>query len=156
SLGDIFGGKRIFELGVAAFGVTSILCAISLNGPELIIARGLQGIAGALPTPAALATITANFSGEERGAAIGTWTAWTGISFLLGPLVGGWLVSVGSWRSIFVINIPFVIATLVLVRISLPNRDTTRERAHVDIVGGVLGMLGLGGPVFALIESQKR
>jgi EmrB/QacA subfamily drug resistance transporter len=156
SLGDIFGGKRIFELGVAAFGVTSILCAISLNGPELIIARGLQGIAGALLTPAALATITANFSGEERGAAIGTWTAWTGISFLIGPLVGGWLVSVGSWRSIFLVNIPFVIATIALVRISLPGRDPTRERARVDVVGGLLGMLGLGGPVFALIESQKR
>jgi EmrB/QacA subfamily drug resistance transporter len=156
SLGDIFGGKRVFEIGVATFGVTSILCAVSLNGPELIVARGLQGITGALLTPAALATITANFSGEERGAAIGTWTAWTGISFLIGPLVGGWLVSVGSWRSIFLVNIPFVIATVVLVRISLPGRDMTRERARVDVVGGVLGMLGLGGPVFALIESQKR
>ncbi len=156
SLGDIFGGKRIFEIGVAVFGVTSVLCAVSLNGPELIVARGLQGIAGALLTPAALATITSNFSGEERGAAIGTWTAWTGISFVIGPLVGGWLVSVGSWRSIFVINIPFVIATLAIVRISLPGRDMTRERVRVDVVGGLLGMLGLGGPVFALIESQKR
>jgi len=156
SLGDIFGGKRIFETGVAVFGLTSVLCAASLNGPELIVARGLQGIAGALLTPAALATITANFSGEERGAAIGTWTAWTGISFVIGPLVGGWLVSVGSWRSIFVINIPFVIATLAIVRISLPGRDMTRERVRVDVVGGLLGMLGLGGPVFALIESQKR
>jgi EmrB/QacA subfamily drug resistance transporter len=156
SLGDIFGGKRIFELGVALFGVTSILCAVALNGTELIVARGLQGVAGALLTPAALATITANFSGEERGAAIGTWTAWTGISFVIGPLVGGWLVSVASWRSIFLVNIPFVIATLVLVWISLPGRDMTRTRARVDVVGGVLCMLGLGGPVFALIESPKR
>jgi EmrB/QacA subfamily drug resistance transporter len=156
SLGDIFGGKRVFELGVALFGVTSILCAVALNGTELIVARGLQGIAGALLTPAALATITANFSGEERGAAIGTWTAWTGISFVIGPLLGGWLVSVGSWRSIFAINIPFVIATLALVWISLPGRDMTRKRARVDVVGGVLCMLGLGGPVFALIESPKR
>jgi EmrB/QacA subfamily drug resistance transporter len=156
SLGDLFGGKRIFELGVATFGITSILCAIALNGPELIVARGLQGIAGALLTPAALATITANFSGEERGAAIGTWTAWTGISFVIGPLVGGWLVSIGSWRSIFLVNIPFVIATLALVWIALPGRDKTRARARVDVVGGVLCMLGLGGPVFALIESPKR
>jgi EmrB/QacA subfamily drug resistance transporter len=156
SLGDIFGGKRIFELGVALFGVTSILCAVALNGTELIVARGLQGVAGALLTPAALATITANFSGEERGAAIGTWTAWTGISFVIGPLVGGWLVSVASWRSIFLVNIPFVIATLMLVWISLPGRDMTRTRARVDVVGGVLCMLGLGGPVFALIESPKR
>src|SRR4051812_2971897 len=96
SLGDLFGGKRIFALGVTAFGVTSILCAAATSGTLLIVARGLQGVSGALLTPAALATITANFAGEERGAAIGTWTAWTGISFVIGPLVGGWLVSVAS------------------------------------------------------------
>jgi len=156
SLGDIFGGKRIFELGVATFGVTSILCAVALNGNELIVARGLQGITGALLTPAALATITANFSGEERGAAIGAWTAWTGISFVIGPLVGGWLVSVASWRSIFAVNIPFVIATLALVWISVPGRDMTRQRVRVDVIGGFLCMLGLAGPVFALIESPQR
>ena len=156
SLGDIFGGKRVFELGVATFGVTSILCAVALNGNELIVARGLQGITGALLTPAALATITANFSGEERGAAIGAWTAWTGISFVIGPLVGGWLVSVASWRSIFAVNIPFVIATLALVWISVPGRDMTRQRVRVDVIGGFLCMLGLAGPVFALIESPQR
>src|SRR4029079_17168412 len=114
SLGDLFGGKRIFALGVAAFRVTSILCAVATSGPLLIVARGLQGIAGALLTPAALATITAVFSGEERGAAIGTWTAWTGIAFVIGPLVGGWLVSVASWRSIFLVNVPFTLVTLAL------------------------------------------
>jgi EmrB/QacA subfamily drug resistance transporter len=122
----------------------------------LIIARGLQGMAGALLTPAALATITAVFSGEERGAAIGTWTAWTGIAFVIGPLVGGWLVSIASWRSIFLINVPFAIATLALVWISLPGRAHTGERARIDVVGGVLCVLGLGGPVFALIEAPNR
>jgi EmrB/QacA subfamily drug resistance transporter len=156
SLGDIFGDRRIFQIGVASFGVTSVACAVATSGNELIVARGLQGITGALLTPAALATITATFAGEERGAAIGTWTAWTGISFVIGPLLGGWLVSVGSWRSIFAVNIPFVIATLVLVRIAVPGRDMTRKRARVDVVGGVLCMLGLGGPVFALIESPQR
>ena len=156
SLGDLFGGKRIFALGVTAFGVTSILCAVSTSGAGLIVARGLQGVSGALLTPAALATITANFAGEERGAAIGTWTAWTGISFVIGPLVGGWLVSVASWRSIFLINPPFTIATLALIWIALPGRDRTRARARVDIVGGLLCMLGLGGPVYALIEAPKR
>ena len=156
SLGDLFGGKRIFALGVTAFGVTSILCAVSTSGAGLIVARGLQGVSGALLTPAALATITANFAGEERGAAIGTWTAWTGISFVIGPLVGGWLVSVASWRSIFLINPPFTIATLALISIALPGRDRTRARARVDVVGGLLCMLGLGGPVYALIEAPKR
>src|SRR6266566_6360185 len=151
SLGDIFGGKRIFELGVALFGITSILCAVALNGPELIVARGLQGIAGALLTPAALATITANFEGEERGAAIGTWTAWTGIGTVIGPLVGGWLVGAASWRSIFFLNVPLALLTLVTIAIALPRATHTRE-ADVDVVGAALCVLGLGGSVFALIE----
>jgi EmrB/QacA subfamily drug resistance transporter len=155
SLGDLFGGRRIFELGVLAFGVTSLLCAVALDGPMLIVARGLQGVAGALLTPAALATITSTFSGEERGAAIGTWTAWTGISFIIGPVVGGQFVETISWRSIFLLNLPVVIATLVLLRISMaPSRR--RENARVDILGGILCMLGLGGPVYALIEAPTR
>ena len=156
SLGDLLGRKRIFAIGVVAFGVTSVLCALALTGPVLIVARGLQGIAGALLTPSALATITAVFSGEERGAAIGTWTAWTGIAFVIGPLVGGWLVSAASWRSIFLINVPFAIATLVLVWIALPGRDRRRPGARVDVVGGILCVLGLGGPVYALIETPNR
>jgi EmrB/QacA subfamily drug resistance transporter len=156
SLADLFGEKRIFTIGVAAFGVTSLICALATDGTILILARGLQGIAGALLTPAALATITSVFSGEERGAAIGTWTAWTGIAFVIGPLLGGWLVSVASWRSIFFINLPFVAATLALVSISLPSRVKTEARARVDVVGGLLCMLGLAGPVFALIEMPKR
>ena len=156
SLADLFGEKRVFAIGVGAFGVTSLLCALATDGTMLIIFRGLQGVAGALLTPAALATITAVFSGEERGAAIGTWTAWTGISFVIGPLVGGWLVSVASWRSIFFINAPFVILTLVLVWIALPGRHEGEARARVDVIGGLLCMLGLAGPVFALIEAPTR
>jgi EmrB/QacA subfamily drug resistance transporter len=156
SLGDLFGGKRIFAIGVVTFGATSLLCALATNGTTLIVARGLQGIAGALLTPAALATITAVFSGEERGAAIGQWTAWTGISFVIGPLVGGWLISVASWRSIFFINPPFVLITLALIQISLPGRHKGEPHARVDVVGGLLCVLGLGGPVYALIEEPKR
>ncbi|MBV8598698.1 MAG: MFS transporter, partial [Actinobacteria bacterium] len=155
SLGDLFGGKRIFELGVAAFGVTSILCAAAVDGPMLIVARALQGGACSLLTPAALATITTVFSGEERGAAIGTWTAWTGIAFIVGPVVGGQFVQSLSWRAIFLINPPIAVATLWLIRRAMVP-SVPRERARVDFVGGILCVLGLGGPVFALIEAPTR
>jgi EmrB/QacA subfamily drug resistance transporter len=156
SLGDIFGEKRVFTIGVVAFALTSLLCALAWNGNALIVARALQGVAGALLTPAALATITVNFSGEERGAAIGTWTAWTGMSFLFGPTLGGWLVTAVSWRGIFLINIPVALATLVLIAVAIPGREPTDRHAPVDYVGGVLCALGLAGPVYALIEAPQR
>jgi EmrB/QacA subfamily drug resistance transporter len=156
SLGDLFGERRVFSLGVAAFGVTSLLCAVAPDGNTLIVARGMQGVAGALLTPSALAAITAAFSGEERGAAIGSWTAWTGIAFVIGPLFGGWLVQAASWRAIFLINVPIAVATIALVYVALPARERGRAHARVDVVGGVLCVLGLGGPVFALIEQPRR
>ena len=98
--------------------------------------------------------IATTFSGEERGAAIGSWTAWTGVAFVIGPLVGGWLVTHASWRWVFLINVPIAIATAALVAYAVPKREQPRnERARVDVVGGVLCVLGLGGPVFALIEE---
>jgi EmrB/QacA subfamily drug resistance transporter len=156
SLADLYGERLVFSLGVAGFGLTSLACALAPTGNTLIVARGLQGVAGALLTPAALAAITATFSGEERGAAIGSWTAWTGIAFVLGPLVGGWLVSAATWRSIFFINIPLAVATLALVHVSMRPRERGRPHAHVDWVGGALCVLGLGGPVFALIEEPRH
>jgi len=155
SLGDLFGERRIFSLGVATFGLTSVVCGVAPDGNTLIAARGLQGIAGALLTPAALATITASFEGEERGAAIGTWTAWTGIGTVIGPLVGGWLVGAASWRSIFFLNVPLALLTLVTIAIALPRATHTRE-TDVDVVGAALCVLGLGGSVFALIEQPRR
>ncbi|HEX7625650.1 MAG TPA: DHA2 family efflux MFS transporter permease subunit [Gaiellaceae bacterium] len=156
SLGDLFGARRLFLIGIIAFGVTSVLCAAAPDGTTLILARGLQGVMGAILTPAGLAVITANFQGEERGAAIGTWTAWTGIAFVIGPLVGGWLVTNASWRWVFLINVPFAIATAALVMYAVPPRANGNERAKVDVLGGVLCVLGLGGPVFALIEEPRR
>ena len=156
SLGDLYGGRTVFAAGVLAFGLTSVLCAAAPDGTVLIVARGLQGVAGAVLTPAALATITAVFSGEERGQAIGAWTAWTGIAFVIGPLVGGWLVSVASWRSIFLVNVPLVAATLALVLAALPRTDRGRPHGRVDVPGATLCTLGLAGPVFALIEAPKR
>jgi EmrB/QacA subfamily drug resistance transporter len=156
SLADLYGERRALTLGLAAFGATSLLCALAWSGDALIAARALQGAAGALLTPAALATITATFEGEERGAAIGTWTAWTGIAFLLGPLVGGWLVSAATWRAIFLINPPLAVATIALVLVAVAPAEGGARRGRVDVVGAVLCTVGLGGPVFALIEAPSR
>jgi EmrB/QacA subfamily drug resistance transporter len=156
SLGDLFGERRMFVLGVILFGIVSVGCAAASDGTILILARALQGVAGAILTPAGLAVIAATFSGEERGAAIGSWTAWTGVAFVIGPLIGGWLISHGSWRWVFLINVPIAIATTALILYAVPRAKSGDERARVDIVGGVLCVLGLGGPVFALIEEPRR
>jgi EmrB/QacA subfamily drug resistance transporter len=156
SLGDLFGERRVFGIGVAAFGATSVLCAAAPDANTLIVARGLQGVAGALLTPASLAVIVATFSGEERGAAIGSWTAWTGIAIVIGPVIGGELVSAASWRWIFLINVPLVLACEALVVLVLPRRARGRTGVRVDWIGGLLCTAGLGGPVFALIEQGRR
>jgi EmrB/QacA subfamily drug resistance transporter len=156
SLSDLFGAQRVFLIGILSFGVMSVLCAAAPDGNTLIVARGLQGVTGALLTPAGLAVITATFRGEERGAAIGTWTSWTGIAFVVGPLVGGWLVTHASWRWVFIINVPFAIVTAVLVAAVVPAIHREGPRPRVDVVGAVLCTVGLGGPVFALIEQAKR
>jgi EmrB/QacA subfamily drug resistance transporter len=155
SLGDLFGQRRIFVIGVISFAITSVLCAVAWDEGSIIAARAAQGVAGALLTPASLATISVLFEGEERGSAIGTWTAWTGISFLIGPLVGGWLVTTVSWRGIFLINVPVAIATLALIAIAIPP-IAAKPNARVDVVGAVLCALGLAGPVYALIEAPAH
>src|SRR4051794_2531328 len=152
SLGDLFGEKRIFTLGVAGFGVASVVCAVAPTIELFVAARALQGVFGALLTPAGLAVIAATFPPEERGRAVGLWTAWGGIGIVAGPLIGGQLVDSASWRWIFAINIPLVIATLWLVARAVPE---SRPRAGVklDLVGAVLCALGLAGFTFGLIEQ---
>ncbi len=156
SLGDIFGARKIFAIGIAWFGVASVLCALAPDSTTLIVSRGLQGVGGALLTPASLALLTATFSGAERGAAIGTWTAWSGISFVAGPLLGGWLIEVWSWRAIFLINVPVAIATMVIVVVGLPRGYSGKRGVRVDYLGAVLCAAGLGGLVFGLIEQPSR
>ncbi|HWF49435.1 MAG TPA: MFS transporter [Solirubrobacteraceae bacterium] len=153
SLGDVFGERRVFSIGVAGFGVVSLLCAIAPTIAVLIACRALQGAFGALLTPSALAVIVATFSQAERGAAIGSWTAWAGIATVVGPLAGGFLVDAVSWRLIFAVNIPFVIATLVLVSLAVPARARGTAHARVDWLGAALTFLGLAGPVLALIRQ---
>lgn len=156
SLADLFGSRRVLTAGLTAFGVTSLVCAAAWSGDALIAARALQGVAGALLTPAALATITATFSGEERGAAIGAWTAWTGIAFVIGPLAGGWLVTAATWRAIFLINPPLVAVTVALVLVAVAPAPSGGPRPALDALGGLFCVLGLAGPVFALIEAPAR
>ena len=154
SIGDIFGEARVFAIGVAAFGVASVLCGLAPSITTLIVFRGIQGVAGAILTPASLALITARFSGEERGAAIGTWTAYTGISIVIGPLFGGWLIDVWSWRAIFFINVPLAMATLALA-LRLSGRHTPRKQVRIDYVGATLCVLGLGALVYGFIEQPR-
>jgi EmrB/QacA subfamily drug resistance transporter len=155
SLGDLFGERRVFALGVGAFGAASALCGLAPSAPLLIAARGVQGIAGALLTPSALAVIVTVFPDQrERGAAIGTWTAWSGIATVIGPLAGGELIHVASWRWIFFVNVPFAVATVVLVLAAVPARAVS-ARARVDWLGGALCVAGLGGAAFGLIEQRR-
>ena len=156
SLGDIFGELRVFGIGVASFAVASVLCAVAPESTALIVFRGLQGVAGSLLVPASLAVLTATFSGPERGAAIGQWTAWSGISFVIGPLVGGWLVSSTSWRAIFLINVPIGLATLALVLRLGGMRQPRRTDLRVDVVGGLLCVAGLGLLVAGFIEQPRH
>jgi EmrB/QacA subfamily drug resistance transporter len=152
SLGDIYGVRRIFAIGVGAFGVCSILCAVAPTIETLIAARALQGAAGALLTPSSLAIIVDAFTDRERGAAIGSWTAWGGISAIIGPLVGGVIVDQTSWRWIFLLNVPLAAVTLVLIFVGIPARAAVSHR-RVDFLGAALCALGLAGIVFALVEQ---
>jgi EmrB/QacA subfamily drug resistance transporter len=153
SLGDIYGRRRVFAVGVGAFGLLSVACAAAPNVDTLIAARAAQGVAGALLTPSSLAIIAAAFSERERGAAIGSWTAWGGIAVIVGPLAGGLIVDQVSWRWIFGINVPLVVVTLVLVRAAVPDAPTVPRR--VDVLGAALCALGLAGVVFGLIEQPR-
>ena len=155
SLGDIFGERRVFALGVGAFGASSLLCALAPSIGFLIGFRALQGVAGALLTPSSLAVIVNTFPERERGPAIGTWTAWGTIAGALGPLVAGLILNVASWRWIFVINVPLVVACLWLILRAVPSTPAMKKRRRVDVVGAVLCVLGLGGAVFALIEQPR-
>jgi EmrB/QacA subfamily drug resistance transporter len=156
SLGDQFGRRRLFVIGLIAFGCTSILCALAPSEEFLIGARALQGVAGALLVPGSLAIVAATFDGEARGAAVGTWTAWTGIATVFGPAGGGALVELISWRAIFWVNIPLIAVTVWLaLRVVEESSDPEASRG-VDVPGVLLSAAGLAGPVFALIEQPTH
>lgn len=155
SLSDLFGRKRVLVSGLAGFAVASLGCALSPTLLVLVIARALQGAAGALLVPSSLALIVANFSGPSQSRAISTWTAWSGISTIAGPLLGGGLVDAGSWRWVFAINVVPIALTLGVIA-SFRREQRTKGDHHVDVVGAALCAFGLGGVMFALIEEPAR
>src|SRR4028119_1923328 len=154
SLGDCFGRRRIFAYGVALFALASVWCGLSPNVNQLIMARAVQGIGGALLVPGSLAIISASFSGEQRGRAIGTWSGFTAITSALGPVLGGWLVENTSWRWIFFINVPLAALVLAILFWRVPeSRD--EETRNLDWWGAILATSGLGVIVFGLIEATS-
>lgn len=154
SLSDLLGRKRILMAGLIWFGVASVFCALAPNGVALIAARALQGVGGALLVPSSLALILSAFSGPAQGKAIGVWTSWFSIATIIGPLLGGLIVAVASWRWIFGVNVlPIAITVWLLMRIDQPERPKTGTK--IDTLGALLCTVGLGAPVFALIEQPK-
>ena len=158
SLGDLYGERKVFALGVGGFGVASVLCALAPTIELLVAARALQGVTSALLTPASLALIATTYANDrERGAAIGTWTAWVGIATVIGPLAGGWILSLASWRWIFAVNVPFVLVTLALIWFAVERgQERAGPKRRLDLVGAALTALGLAAPVWALVEQPKR
>src|SRR6058998_1137941 len=154
SLGDHYGRRRIFLLGVAIFAIASGACGFAGDIHQLIAARALQGFGAALLVPGSLAIISNSFSEQERGRAIGLWSGFSAITTGIGPVFGGWLIENVSWRAVFFINLPLA---LVVVLISLRHvaENSDRETTRVDWLGAILAALGLGALVYGLIESSR-
>lgn len=154
SLSDLYGRIRILRIGLIGFGVASLLCAVAPSAEVLILARGIQGIAGALLVPSSLALILSSYRGAAQARAIGQWTGYTSAAFLIGPLLGGIFVDLASWRFVFAINVVPIAVTLALLAF-IPREDRSDAGASIDYAGAALGILGLGLPVFALIEQER-
>ena len=165
ALGDRFGRRRLFLIGVVAFTAASALCGLAQSTEMLIAARFLQGVGGALLTPGSLSIIQASFHPDDRGRAIGAWSGLAGVSTALGPFIGGWLIDSLSWRWIFFINIPLALPVLLVTMRFVPeSRDEATSRTggqgsghrRFDIAGALLGAVGLAGLTYALIDAPQR
>ena len=156
SLGDRFGRRRIFVVGVVWFAVASLVCALAPNAGALVAARVFQGIGGALLTPGSLAIIQASFSSGDRARAVGAWSGLSGIGAAVGPFVGGWLIGVGSWRLIFLINVPLAIAIVVIALRHVPETRDPGSVPGIDAAGAMLTALGLAGITWALIDAGEH
>ena len=156
SLGDRFGRRRVFLVGVVWFALASLFCGLALGEGALVAARALQGIGGALLTPGSLAIIQASFTPGHRARAVGAWSGLSGIAAAIGPFVGGWLVGVGSWRLIFLINVPLAIAAVAVTLRYVPESRDTESVGGIDVSGAVLTAVGLAGVSWALIAAGER
>jgi EmrB/QacA subfamily drug resistance transporter len=156
SLGDIYGRRVTFIAGLAAFGAASAVCAAAPTVAVLVAARAVQGMAGALLVPSSLSIISATFHPDDRARAVGAWSGLAGVSTAVGPFLGGWLVDSGSWRLVFLINVPLAAAAIAIAARHVPeSREETMER-HVDIPGAVTATVGLAAACYAVIEGARR
>jgi EmrB/QacA subfamily drug resistance transporter len=155
ALGDQYGRRRLFSLGLIAFTVASIGCGLAPTGTTLVAARLLQGVGGALLIPGSLALLNSVIRPEDRGRAIGTWAGWSGVASALGPFVGGWLVDAASWRWIFLINVPLAVVAFWITRRHVPETYDPHA-GRTDIAGAATITTGLAGLVIVLIEVPVR
>jgi EmrB/QacA subfamily drug resistance transporter len=155
SLGDRFGRRRVFCIGVAVFALASVWCGFAPTIKQLTLARAVQGVSGALLIPGSLAIISASFGEERRGWAIGTWSGFTAISTAVGPVMGGWLIEHVSWRAVFFINLPLAAVVLTLALRHVPESRDEAEEGGLDWWGAALATISLGAIVYGLIESSR-
>src|SRR5439155_4897450 len=154
SLGDHYGRRRVFLVGVALFAFASAWCGFAADIRQLIAARAVQGLGAALLVPGSLAIISSSFPEDQRGRAIGTWSGFSAITAAIGPVIGGWLIENVSWRAVFFINIPLALLVILMSLRRVPE-SSDKESAGLDWWGAILGALGLGALVYGLIESSR-
>ena len=156
ALGDRYGRRRVFVIGVVWFAAASLLCGLAPTAPLLIAARALQGVGGALLTPGSLAMIQASFAPQDRARAIGAWSGLGGVATAVGPFLGGWLIQVASWRWVFLINAPLAVVVVLVAQRHVPETRDATASGSIDALGAGLGVLGLGGVTYAIIEAPVR
>ena len=153
ALGDRYGRRRVFVIGVVWFGLASALCGVAPGATTLILARGLQGVGAALLTPGSLALLQASFRAEDRSRAIGAWSGLSGVATAVGPFVGGWLIAAVSWRLVFFINLPLTLAVVLISARHVPESRAPSAGGPLDWEGALTVTVGLTGLTYGLIEG---